>query len=321
MHSLTLEDMASDGDQALQRIIPTRWSRSLHTAMGIFLTRYCAVRKVVRQLSEEGKEKEVWKARLAVLMGGTFIVFWARLLCVLHVVAVAQEELQRKDATWLVDGDRWPKRTSDRLEEFATEEVKTWAVRWAKRLLRHGLQVDDVVKQWADVKEFFKNTDNDPGVHVLKAVILQKTTFPAWHIFARMLLAITPTNAAVERLFSRLRQVLTDTRTRLSEDHAEEELVLLVDAEDWEEYPHYDDIVREYLAMRKRIAPEKKRKSRSDKGKPRKKKKKQASNSQDTSPSQSTQSSSSDSDSDSSQNNSKDTQSTSGSDHSETDES
>ena len=177
------------------------------------------------------------------------------------------------------------------------------------------------MKQWADVKEFFKNTDNDPGVHVLKAVILQKTTFPAWHIFARMLLAITPTNAAVERLFSRLRKVLTDTRTRLSEDHAEEELVLLVDAEDWEEYPHYDDIVREYLAMRKRRAPEKKRKSRSDKGKPRKKKKKQASNSQDTSPSQSTQSSSSDSDSDSSQNNSNDTQSTSGSDHSETDES
>ena len=157
----------------------------------------------------------------------------------------------------LVDGDRWPKRTSDRLEEFATEEVKTLAVRWAKRLLRHGLQVDDVVKQWADVKEFFKNTDNDPGVHVLKAVILQKTTFPAWHIFARMLLAITPTNAAVERLFSRLRQVLTDTRTRLSEDHAEEELVLLVDAEDWEEYPHYDDIVREYLAMRKRKKSEK----------------------------------------------------------------
>ena len=154
-------------------------------------------------------------------------------------------------------------------------------------------------------------------MHVLKAVILQKTTFPAWHIFARMLLAITPTNAAVERLFSRLRKVLTDAHTRLSEDHAEEELVLLVDAEDWEEYPHYDDIVREYLAMRKQRATEKKRKSRSDKGKPRKKKK-QASNSQDTSPRQSTQSSG---DSDSSQNNSNDTQSTNGSDHSKTDES
>ena len=167
------------------------------------------------------------------------------------------------------------------------------------------------MKEWANVKEFFKNTDNEPGVHVLKAVLLQKTTFPAWHIFARMLLAITPTNAVVERLFSRLRRVLTDARTRLSEDHAEEELVLLVDAADWEEYPHYDDIVREYLAMRKRRAPEKKRKVRSDKGKPRKKKKKQAN------PSQSTQSST---DSDSSKNSSSDTRGTSGSDSSETDE-
>ena len=55
-----------------------------------------------------------------------------------------------------------------------------------------------------------KNTDNDPRAHILRAVIPHETSFLAWHIFACTLLAITPTNAAVEHLFSPLHQVLTD---------------------------------------------------------------------------------------------------------------
>ena len=120
----------------------------------------------------------------------------------------------------------------------------------------------------------------------------------------------------MERLFSRLCQVLTDTRTCLSQDHADEELILLVDAADWEEYPHSDEIVREYRVARKWKPMEKKRKALSDKGKPRKKKK-PASKSQNTSPIESTQSTS---DSDHNENRRSDPQGSSDSNHSETNE-
>ena len=115
----------------------------------------------------------------------------------------------------------------------------------------------------------------EAGVPILKHAIRNKNLFPLWHTFGRMLLAVTPSNAAVEGLFSRLRRILTDERTRLSEKHAEEELVLLVDADNWKVSPYYDEICRAYPKSRKQQRSKKPRKTRSDAGKKRKEKKKQ----------------------------------------------
>ena len=127
---------------------------------------------------------------------------------------------------------------------------------------RHGVEVDDVVKKWATIKEFHKNTANDSGVYILRPSSCRRPL--SRHILAHMLLAITPTNAALWHPFSRLRQVLTGMRNHLSKNHANEELVLLVDAADWEEHMHYDEVVREYLAWKWK-ATEKKTKARSNK--------------------------------------------------------
>ena len=109
---------------------------------------------------------------------------------------------------------------------------------------------------------------------MLKHATKNKNLFPLWHTFGRMLLAVTPINAAVEQLFSRLRRILTDERTRLSEKDAEEELVLLVDADKWKVYPYCDEICRAYHTSRKRQQSKKPWKPCSDAGKKRKEKKK-----------------------------------------------
>ena len=62
VHSLTMEAMSTDGEQALQRIIKTRWSRSLFTAITFFMSRYVLVRGIVKDLTANGKDQTKWKA-------------------------------------------------------------------------------------------------------------------------------------------------------------------------------------------------------------------------------------------------------------------
>ena len=53
-----------------------------------------------------------------------------------------------------------------------------------------------------------------------------------------MCLAITPSNSAVERAFSRLTQILTTRRLSLSPDTAEQLLVVALDSAPWSEYDY-----------------------------------------------------------------------------------
>ena len=354
VHSLTMEAMSTDGEQALQRIIKTRWSRSLFTAITIFMSRYVLVRGIVKDLTANGKDQTKWKAMWTIMYLGNFVVFMYGLLQFLQHVAHAQEAMQHVDATWatkqqavaklmtavdtdvekesskvqqnpvtknwlfgntpvlqptaeakaelkeiretfkkqvkkrlknshflqcvsqLVDGSTWP--TKDNVEEvteFGNDEVRQLVVQWARRLQRLGVDGDALYTEWQQLKALYAKSDMEAGVPMLKHAIRNKNLFPLWHTFGRMLLAVTPSNAAVERLFSRLRRILTDERTRLSEKHAEEELVLLVDAANWKVYPYYDEICRAYQKSRKRQRSKKPRKIRSDAGKKRKEKKKQ----------------------------------------------
>ena len=354
VHSLTMEAMSTDGEQALQRIIKTRWSRSLFTAITIFMSRYVLVRGIVKDLTANGKDQTKWKAMYTIMYLGNFVVFMYGLLQFLQHVAHAQEAMQHVDATWatkqqavaklmtavdtdlekesskvqqnpvtknwlfgntpvlqptaeanaelkeiremfkkqvrkrlknshfllcvsqLVDGSTWP--TKDNVEEvteFGNDEVRQLVVQWARRLQRLGVDGDALYTEWQQLKALYAKSDMEAGVPMLKHAIRNKNLFPLWHTFGRMLLAVTPSNAAVERLFSRLRRILTDERTRLSEKHAEEELVLLVDAANSKVYPYYDEICRAYQKSRKRQRSKKPRKIPSDAGKKRKEKKKQ----------------------------------------------
>ena len=53
----------------------------------------------------------------------------------------------------------------------------------------------------------------------------------------------------MEQLFLRLPRILLEEHTRLSEKHAKEELFLLVHADSWKVYPHYDEICQTYQAQ------------------------------------------------------------------------
>ena len=145
----------------------------------------------------------------------------------------------------LVDSNQRPDRISATLDSFGNEDMKTLAVRWAKRLHRHGVAAGDIVKEWCRVKELYVNTDVKPGAATVKAAVVQKCIFPTFHVFGCMLLAITPSNAAVEWLSSRLRRVLTEGQCNLSGQHAEDQLVPLIDADASDASPKYDEVIRQ----------------------------------------------------------------------------
>ena len=60
--------------------------------------------------------------------------------------------------------------------------------------------------------------------------------------------------------------VTRDERPWLSNNHAKEELVLIVDAENWGHYPHYDEMCRATSGRRKRARSQGARKTRIDAG-------------------------------------------------------
>ena len=132
----------------------------------------------------------------------------------------------------LVDGTTWPTKDNTwEVEEFGNSEVWQFAVHWSRRLQQLGVDGNALYGEWQQLKALYSKSDVEAGTPMLKHAIENKNLFPLWHTFSRMLLAMTPSNAAVERLFSRLRRIWTNERTRLSKKHTEEELVLLVDAE------------------------------------------------------------------------------------------
>ena len=92
-------------------------------------------------------------------------------------------------------------------------------------------------------------------------VIRAKDKFPSLHILLRMVLALTPSNAAVEQTFSRLSMLLGKQRLRLRTKIVEANLIVARDTVPWEQY----DCEPVYAAMASSAKRESFQKSRSDK--------------------------------------------------------
>ena len=69
-----------------------------------------------------------------------------------------------------------------------------------------------------------------------KGIIVQPEEFPALHIFLRMCMALTPSDAVVENAFSRSRRILADERMSLSSELVEQLLLLALDSPKWDVY-------------------------------------------------------------------------------------
>jgi hypothetical protein len=82
------------------------------------------------------------------------------------------------------------------------------------------------------------------------------------HIFLRVCLALTPSDAVVQSAFSRLRMILADRRPRLSSDVVEQLLIFAFDSTPWDEY-NFDSVLeaQQFSARRVRF-----RLKRADKG-------------------------------------------------------
>ena len=100
VHGLTMEAMSVDGEQALQRFISTHWSRSLFSAITVFMSRYVLVRGILKALMANGKDQTKWKAVYTIMYLGNFVVFMYGLLQFVQHVAHTEEAIQHADATW-----------------------------------------------------------------------------------------------------------------------------------------------------------------------------------------------------------------------------
>lgn len=102
----------------------------------------------------------------------------------------------------------------------------------------HGVQLSHLLQELERIKVVWRATLK-PIIdsHAFwKDIIANPNTFPDMHIFLRMCLALTPSDAVVESAFSRLKLILGDRRCRLSCDLVEQLLILALDTQKWEEY-------------------------------------------------------------------------------------
>ena len=137
--------------------------------------------------------------------------------------------------TWL-DVSRWP--LGPALDSFAKREIRDIYTHWEHRLSRHNISLRDVYTDLERIKTVWITTPKPvlDQMYFWRTIISQPQTFPAMHIFLRMCLALTPSDAVVESAFSRLRKILADCRVSLECNTVEQLLLIALDSEPWETY-------------------------------------------------------------------------------------
>lgn len=165
---------------------------------------------------------------------------------------------------WL-NVSEWPQ--DDALTRFAVDDITALFCHWQSRLEPHGVQLPNLLQELEQVKVVWKTALKpilDPHAF-WKDIIQHPKEFPAMHIFLRMTLALTPSDAVVESAFSGLRLILGDRRLALSSRVVEELLVLVLDTAPWTEYDYTHVLAAQRSSQRRARF----RNSRTDKGRKR----------------------------------------------------
>ncbi len=171
---------------------------------------------------------------------------------------------------WL-DLTTWP----DELPpNFGEENLSKICKFWENRLHRWSITFSDLKAEFDKIKAIFPSFSRPiDSWSFWKGIIINQNAFPRMHLFLRMCLALTPSNAQVEAAFSRLRQILTDHRTLLDPHLVEQLLILALDAENWLKYdvqPILDRMKNQVRRASFRLAREDKGQQRSGKRQKRK---------------------------------------------------
>ena len=141
-----------------------------------------------------------------------------------------------KRLAWL-DLSRWPEDVAP-MNAFVLPDIEAIFGHWKACFSKRAVTLDGLKREFEQIKVVWQTTSKPiEKSHVFwKSIIQNRGVFIQWHYLLRMVLALTPSDAVVEAVFSRLTFILAPQRTLLSTKMVEQLLILAVDTEPWHSY-------------------------------------------------------------------------------------
>ena len=167
-----------------------------------------------------------------------------------------------KRLAWL-DLSRWPEDVAD-VNAFVLPDIEAIFDHWKARFTKRAVTLDALKREFEQIKVVWQTTSKpiEKSHGFWKSIIQNRGVFTQWHYLLRMVLALTPSDAVVEAVFSRLTRILAPQRTLLSTKMVEQLLILAVDTEPWHSY----DFTRVVQMLRSNERRAQFRAPRADKG-------------------------------------------------------
>ena len=167
-----------------------------------------------------------------------------------------------KRLAWL-DLSQWPEDVAD-VNAFVLPDIEAIFDHWKARFTKRAVTLDALKREFEQIKVVWQTTSKpiEKSHGFWKSIIQNRGVFTQWHYLLRMVLALTPSDAVVEAVFSWLTRILAPQRTLLSTKMVEQLLILAVDTEPWHSY----DFTRVVQMLRSNERRAQFRAPRADKG-------------------------------------------------------
>jgi hypothetical protein len=143
--------------------------------------------------------------------------------------------------TTLVSGPMWPlpEHCSSPDNSFGCAAIRQLYLFWSDRFRNPGIKLETLLAEWRDVFQLFALRAAGPGAPMLRHVVqIGHAAFPGLHVLFRSVLAVSPSDVDVERLFSRMANVLRDNQLKLLPSSVERLVVAAQDAPLWSKTFH-----------------------------------------------------------------------------------